>query len=106
MLSQMLYRQSRLITGRLTLQNANTTIGAICVGTSIGPNSLTLCASPLATAHLTEKTLTNVGTHMWRHSIRPGTRRLGSKRHGDGTGAVGGCLVWLVTVAAASHGAW
>src|SRR6266481_3338854 len=106
MLAQMLHGQSRSITSWLTLQNTNTTIGAICISTNIGPNSLTSCASPSVTAHLTEKTLTNVGTHTWRHSIQPRTRRLGSKQHGDGIGAVGGCLVRLVTVAAASHGAW
>src|SRR6266481_1098958 len=57
--------------------------------------SHTVCIA-LAMAHLTEKTLTNTYAHMWRHSIRPGRRGLGSKWRGDGVRAMGGRLVWPV----------
>ena len=43
--------------------------------------------------------------------FQPGVGRTGSKWHGDGVRAVGGHLVWLITVAATSrvtqdHGGW
>ena len=40
-----------------------------------------------------------------KYRIQPGVRRLGSKWCGDGIGAVGATLVWLISVATTSHGA-